>query len=64
MVLKPGWIPMGAKIVAVIRWKGLVEKYITAAGFEKDADCFKEMYVKDIEENGTMKELFLKETKE
>ena len=27
----------------------LVEKYIVAAGFEKDVNCFKEMYIKDIE---------------
>lgn len=29
--------------------EGLVEKYIVAAGFKKDVDYFKEMYLKDIE---------------
>lgn len=28
----------------------LVEKYIVAAGFEKDVNYFKEMYLNDIEE--------------
>lgn len=32
----------------------LVEKYIVAAGFKKDVNYFKEMYLRDIEENGTL----------